>query len=180
MLSILGVANIWVSGEFATAIIPATGEGLGWRFGFSLFTWIVPICLAPAICALAWAQRRAGQAGHLEGVVAPWKGGNVKKISREIYWQTDILGIFLMALAYALILIPITLANNGTHSWDSAEIPTMIAVGAVMFGVFCFYEWKYARHPILPFRLFNNRTIIFGFLLALVHPMAGSIQGNCR
>lgn len=39
-------------------------------------------------------------------------------------------------------------------------------------------EWKFARYPILPLKLLKNRTIIVGFLIAFIHPMGGSIQGN--
>ena len=142
------------------------------------FCFVVPICLAPAILALGWAQRKARKLGYLQDVVAPWKNGRVKDVSREVFWQTDLLGLLLMVAAYSLILIPMTIARTPGNSWSDPEIPALMVSGGVLIGIFVWWELRYARHPILPFRQLKQRTLICCFLIALVHPASGAIQGN--
>ena len=134
--------------------------------------------LAPVVFALSLAQRQARARGYLHGVVAPWKASSKAKVAKTIFWQIDLIGLCLMVAAYTLILLPLTLVRQQGNEWVSASILTPIFVGLVVLAMFFFYEARYARHPILPMSLLRRRSIIFGFAIALFHPMAGSIQSK--
>ena len=41
-----------------------------------------------------------------------------------------------------------------------------------------FYERLYAPHPLIPFQLLANRTVIICFVIALLHPIGGRIVGG--
>lgn len=48
------------------------------------------------------------------------------------------------------------------------------------FFVICFILWERfgARHPLIPFSLLKNRTVIACFVIAIVHPAAGGVIGS--
>ena len=43
-----------------------------------------------------------------------------------------------------------------THPWGSAFVLCLIIFGAVLIGLFFLAEWKYAKYPIMPLRLFRD------------------------
>lgn len=51
-----------------------------------------------------------------------------------------------------------------TYPWDSATTICLIVFGVLTYGVFFLIEWKVAKYPIIPLRLFRNRhnLAIFG------------------
>lgn len=59
-----------------------------------------------------------------------------------------------------------------THSWDSAFVLCLIIFGAIMIGLFFIAEWKVAKYPIMPLRLFRDPSnmaaygvcFLFGFV----------------
>ena len=64
-----------------------------------------------------------------------------------------------------------------TFPWDSATVICLIVFGIVVAGLFVLNEWKFARYPIMPTRLFNNATSIAAFGVCFCHGfafMAGS------
>ncbi|WVQ80580.1 hypothetical protein IAT38_002685 [Cryptococcus sp. DSM 104549] len=71
--------------------------------------------------------------------------------------QIDYLGIFLSAAGTVLLLVPIS-GGGSTFAWDSATVIAMIIVGAGCFAAFVWSQWRVARLPILPLRLFKDRT----------------------
>lgn len=139
----------------------------------------MPALLAPVCFALSLAQRQARARGYMHGVVAPWKASSKSKVAKTIFWQTDAIGLGLMVSAYTLILLPLTLVKQAGNQWVSAKILTPIFVGVLVLAAFFVWEARYARHPILPMTLLRRRSIIFGFAIALFHPMAGAIQSKC-
>lgn len=51
-----------------------------------------------------------------------------------------------------------------TYPWNSATTICLIVFGILTYGVFVLIEWKFAKYPIIPLRLFKNRhnLAIFG------------------
>ncbi|GAM40948.1 hypothetical protein TCE0_041f13692 [Talaromyces pinophilus] len=51
-----------------------------------------------------------------------------------------------------------------TYPWNSATTICLIVFGILTYGVFFLIEWKFAKYPIIPLRLFKNRhnLAIFG------------------
>jgi len=44
------------------------------------------------------------------------------------------------------------------HPWDSATTLCLIIFGAILLGLFFVNEWKLAKYPIMPLRIFSNRS----------------------
>lgn len=53
--------------------------------------------------------------------------------------------------------------------WDSATTLCLIIFGAFTFGLFVAIEWKVARYPIMPLRLFNNVNNIAALGVCFCH-----------
>ncbi|KAG9235409.1 MFS multidrug transporter-like protein [Amylocarpus encephaloides] len=47
-----------------------------------------------------------------------------------------------------------------THPWGSATVICLIFFGIITAGLFILNEWKFARYPVMPLRLFNHHSNI--------------------
>lgn len=54
------------------------------------------------------------------------------------------------------------------HPWTSAFVLCLIIFGAVMIGVFFLIEWKIAKYPIIPPRLFADRSNIAAYIVCFL------------
>jgi hypothetical protein len=55
--------------------------------------------------------------------------------------------------------------GNVTFPWSSVTVICLIVFGAVTMGVFVVNEWKFATNPIIPLRLFSNRSTVAAYLV---------------
>jgi hypothetical protein len=56
-----------------------------------------------------------------------------------------------------------------SHPWDSPTVICLIIFGIVTIGLFMVNEWKFAKYPIVPMRIFKDPSNIAVFLLCAVH-----------
>ncbi|KAL2219390.1 putative transporter [Thermoascus aurantiacus ATCC 26904] len=56
-----------------------------------------------------------------------------------------------------------------TYPWDSATVICLIIFGVVVIVLFMLNEWKLARYPIMPTRLFRDRHNVVVLLLTFCH-----------
>lgn len=70
-------------------------------------------------------------------------------------------------------------AGGETTQWHEARIIVMLVLGfAVCLPSFVYYEWKMAKHPIIPLKLLRNRTIIAGLVIAMFLNASWYLQGD--
>lgn len=69
--------------------------------------------------------------------------------------------MFLLGLEYGGVSYP----------WDSATVICLIVFGFVTIGLFFLNEWKLAKYPIMPLRIFKHRSNIASLLVCFVHGM---------
>lgn len=67
--------------------------------------------------------------------------------------------MFLFALEFGGVTFP----------WNSATVICLFIFGAITIGLFILNEWKFAKYPIMPLRLFKNRSSIIILILAFCH-----------
>ncbi|MFJ8882162.1 MFS transporter [Streptomyces sp. NPDC102402] len=79
--------------------------------------------------------------------------------------KVDWTGAFLISAAVSLLLLWVTFAGD-KYDWISWQTWTMLAGTVVLVALFLFTETK-AREPIIPLRLFRNRTIALASLASL-------------
>jgi predicted MFS family arabinose efflux permease len=51
------------------------------------------------------------------------------------------------------------IVGTDTHAWTSTYTVSILAVAAVLLGIFTFIELKVASSPLVPFRLFRSRSV---------------------
>ncbi|MDW8809336.1 MFS transporter [Streptomyces scabiei] len=154
-----GRYNGYLGATFATAMVggPLVGgiitdtSWLGWR-------WCFYVGVPFAVIALIVLQRTL----HLPVV------------RRKV--KVDWAGAFLITAAVCLLLIWVTFAGD-KYDWVSWQTYTMVGGTVLLLALFLLVESK-AGEPIMPLRLFRNRTIALASLASLfvgVAMFAGTI-----
>ncbi|OAQ31158.1 MFS general substrate transporter [Linnemannia elongata AG-77] len=85
------------------------------------------------------------------------KGSFKEKVKR-----IDALGAITLIIGLTLVLLALNWGGS-THPWNSGLIIGLFCGGFAVLFVFCMIEWKQAAEPIIPFRLFKNRTNVAVF-----------------
>ena len=67
--------------------------------------------------------------------------------------------MFLLGLEYGGVSFP----------WSSATVLCLLVFGFVTFVLFLINEWKVAKYPMMPPRLFTNRSNLAAFAIVLCH-----------
>lgn len=119
-----------VAGPLIGGVIVDT-SWLGWR-------WTFYVCVPLAVVALLVIQRTL----------------NVPVVRKEVH--IDYLGAFFIAAGVSTLLIWVTLAGK-QFDWTSGASYGLIALGVALLAAAIFTETK-AKDPIIPLRLFRDRT----------------------
>lgn len=82
---------------------------------------------------------------------------------KEKFMKIDYLGIFFATACLTLLLIPIS-GGGSTYAWNSPIIIAMFIVGGALFFVFLIIEWKFAKLPMIPLRIFKLPMVSLIFL----------------
>lgn len=128
---------------------------------------IFPVVTLLLVFSLTRAHFTAKREGLFEGIPSPWKSITSGHELRALFWQIDLPGLLLLAATLALILLPFTLAGGEKTTWQTARVIATIVIGFVVaLPAFVVWEWKFARHPLVPFKLLRQRTILAGLSIA--------------
>merc|ERR1712225_204674 len=98
--------------------------------------------------------------------------------AKSIFWQLDAVGLLLLVAGAGMVLVTITIANGRGSKWSDAHCIALLVVGGLCCIGFVLWERYGARHPLIPFHLLTNRTVIVCLLLAVIHPVAGGVIGG--
>ncbi|KAM6486301.1 MFS general substrate transporter [Trichoderma sp. SZMC 28011] len=126
----------------------AIGQYTSWRWVF----WInIPICV-PSIAGIVYALHLVRDKSSFKSKAA----------------RVDYLGITVFIAATTLLLYGITTGGT-TNPWNSASVLAPLVLGVFGLGIFLLIEWKVAKTPMVPLRIFNNRSGNTGFFGSFVH-----------
>ncbi|KAK3838636.1 MAG: major facilitator superfamily domain-containing protein [Linnemannia elongata] len=81
---------------------------------------------------------------------------------KEKVKRIDILGSITLVAGLVLVLLPLNWGGS-TYAWNSPLVIGLFCAGFAVLFIFCMIEWKQATEPIIPFRLFKNRTNVAVF-----------------
>ena len=139
-----GAAVGLILGGWLTGLDPILGLE-GWRLTFLIN---VPIGIAAAVLAPRFLNESESHPGWLDvpGAI------------------TGTLG--LLGLVYGF-----TRAGEAAHGWGDPWTIASLAAGVVLLAVFAFIESR-VEHPLLPIRVFANRTRATSFLVMMLVPAA--------
>ncbi|KAL4917493.1 siderophore iron transporter mirC [Aspergillus aurantiobrunneus] len=162
------LVTVWIGPTIADAVLQKTS----WRWGYGMWSIILPASFLPLALSLLLNQQKAKRLNlikerphHRHGFVAA---------VRRTWYDLDIFGLTLLSAAVTLILVPLTLAANSRNGWKSSNIIAMIAVGVVCLILLPFWETskKLAPKPLLSLHLLKQRTALAGCCLAFFYFMA--------
>ncbi|KAL5335904.1 hypothetical protein BJX70DRAFT_304707 [Aspergillus crustosus] len=165
-----------------------------WRWGYGMFCIIAPVLVSPIIATLYYADHKAKQAGELSfassrletrravdaGTMQIQRSSlNDQLITlRDLLNQIDIIGLFFLALAFALILIPFSLVSDAAGGWSNPSMIAMIVVGFVILVFFIAWELLWASFPILNRRVWNNKTFICAVIIDIFYMVSGNVRST--
>jgi hypothetical protein len=82
--------------------------------------------------------------------------------------RIDYLGMSVFVASTTLFLYGLT--TGGTmNPWRSAGVLAPLLIGAFGLGLFIIVERKASKEPMVPLRIFSNRTANAGFFGAFIH-----------
>ncbi|OJD13743.1 hypothetical protein AJ78_05835 [Emergomyces pasteurianus Ep9510] len=139
-MSLISLA--WAVGTIAGVPIGgAIGERTTWRWAF----WInVPICVVSIV-----------------GLTVSLRFKSAKTTLRAKIARIDFSGIFVFLGSTTSFLLGLT--TGGTlHPWGSARVLVPLIIGVVGWGLFIYIELKHSREPMIPLRVFHDRTAATG------------------
>ncbi|KAL4754458.1 siderophore iron transporter mirC [Aspergillus terricola var. indicus] len=162
------LVTVWIGPTIADVVL----ENSSWRWGYGMWSIILPASFLPLALSLLLNQRKAKRLNlikerphHRRGFVAA---------VRRTWYDLDIFGLTLLSAAVTLILVPLTLAANTKNGWKSNSIVAMIVIGVICLILLPFWETskKFAPKPLLSLHLLKQRTALAGCCLAFFYFMA--------
>lgn len=92
-----------------------------------------------------------------------------RALAKEALKQLDWLGCFLIAAGAILFLLGLEGGASHQHSWTSPYTLCMIIAGVLLLAAFMIWEWKFAKVPLIPIRVFASRTSRAALAVACCH-----------
>ncbi|RKK75548.1 Siderophore iron transporter mirA [Fusarium oxysporum] len=139
-----------------------------WRWGFGMWAAIMPFCALPTIAVMVFMSLRARKRGivsertSLRAASEIPKGASWFVQARQVlYVQLDIVGAFLLLGGLAMTLLPLSITGRrNTEKWTEPSSVVLLVVGVFTFVAFLIWDGRYAKKPIVPFRMIKNRNVI--------------------
>ncbi|KLO81512.1 putative SIT1-Transporter of the bacterial siderophore ferrioxamine B [Fusarium fujikuroi] len=167
------IINTWVSGDVTEAVLGATT----WRWGIGMWCIIYPVCALPLIISLLVVGHRAKKAGHLVGYRSSFQQLGFNKLTVELFWLLDIIGVILLIAVFALLLVPLTIAGGFESKWSDPQVVAPLVIGFVCIPVFVVWELR-APHPLVPFHHMKDRSVWAPMGIACMLNFAWTMQGD--
>ncbi|KAK3322935.1 major facilitator superfamily domain-containing protein [Apodospora peruviana] len=142
----LGIINAWAG--VAAALGPVLGGVLGqdnWRWIFYLN---LPICTVALVTIVLFMHVNAGAATS-----------SVRSL--------DVVGNFIFVPSIVSLLIGLV-TGGVVHPWSSSRVVVPIVLGVVGWICFHLHQHFIAPNPMIPSRLFSNRTSAAGYILGFL------------
>ncbi|KAL8420287.1 hypothetical protein RB594_003172 [Gaeumannomyces avenae] len=166
------LVTVWVGPEIVNSLL-ATAS---WRWGYAIWAIVLPVAFAPLAVSLFLNQRKAKRMGLLADDEKNRREGGARGLGPSalgLARELDIVGILLLSAAFALILIPLTIATKQEGGFSNPSIVAMLVVGAVCFVAFPFWEAnsRVCPHPLIPLTLLKSKTFCAGCLIGFFYFM---------
>ncbi|CZS94226.1 related to major facilitator MirA [Rhynchosporium agropyri] len=145
-----------------------------WRWGYGMWAVILHFCALPTIPLMAWMDRRAKKRGIIEERVsllhdAPSGASWSRKVYQALWIELDLPGAFLLIAGLAMTLLPISISGkNKPKRWERPSSIILPVFGVLTFAAFLVRDRRFAKKPIIPFRMVKERNVILGFAVHIL------------
>ncbi|KAF3986601.1 hypothetical protein FT663_04323 [Candidozyma haemuli var. vulneris] len=86
----------------------------------------------------------------------------------DLFWLLDVVGILFIICVFGFILVPFTLAGGVSTKWQEASTIVPLVIGFVLIPFFVIWELKFAKFPIVPFKLLKDRGVWASLVIAMM------------
>ncbi|KAL3231745.1 Siderophore iron transporter ARN1 [Nakaseomyces bracarensis] len=169
------IINTWIAGTVTSKANPLEH----WSWDIAMWAFIFPLSCVPLLCVLThmwWLARKTEDWRELSKEKTFYQEHGLTKSLIELFWKLDVIGVFLMTIALGCILVPLTLAGGTSSKWHNPHIIAPFVLGFVLVPLLGYWEAKYARDPIVPYKLVKDRGVwgAFGvsFTMDFIYYMA--------
>jgi MFS transporter, SIT family, siderophore-iron:H+ symporter len=164
------IINAWVSGNLAYDVLNLTT----WRWGYGMWCIIYPVCALPLVLTSWKISHQAKKKDRLSSRWLPFQILGDERPLLGLFWHLDILGVILLMAAFAMVLVPLTLANG---RWQSPQIIMPLGIGVCCIGVFIGWE-LWTPQPLVPLKLMKDRGVWAATGIAVMLNFAWAMQGH--
>ncbi|KAK0732874.1 major facilitator superfamily domain-containing protein [Apiosordaria backusii] len=163
------LVTVWIGPAIAALFLAKST----WRWGYAIWTIILPLAFLPLGLSLFINGRKAEKLGLVPKrrpltTTTTNKAPSVPTAAKNLFQELDAIGILLFSAGLSLILIPLTLVSRSPTGWHDPHIFLMILVGLLLLVLFPLWESR-APHPLLPLELLKSRTFVAGCLLGFFY-----------
>lgn len=169
------IINTWISGNITDAADPLNN----WSWDIAMWSFIFPLSCLPIICCMLHMRFRARKTDEwkeLSSQKSFYRTHGFVQTMVQLFWKLDIPGISLVSLIFTGILVPLTLAGGVSAKWNNPRLIAPFVLGFALIPFFVLWESKYARDPVVPFKLLADRgvwaALSISFLAYFVYQMA--------
>lgn len=137
-------------------------NGPGWRWGFGVFSIVLPIATLPLYGFFAYNFNKADKKGLIprgESHRSAWQ--SVVYHCREF----DVVGLLLLSGGLALFLLPFNIYTLQPDGWRAPLIICLLVFGVALIVAFAIWEKFFAPVTCFPYALLTDRTVLGAFVL---------------
>ncbi|HJQ07752.1 MAG TPA: MFS transporter [Nocardioides sp.] len=147
----------------------ATMSGVGAAIGLILGGWLTGLHSAFGLDVHGW--RMTFLINVPIGLAAAALAPRVLKESEKHTGELDVPGAITGTLGLLSIVFGLSRAGEAAYGWGSWQTLTSLAAGIALLAAFITIETR-VEHPLLPVRIFANRTRATSFVAMMIAPAA--------
>ncbi|KAJ6021513.1 Efflux pump dotC [Penicillium herquei] len=83
--------------------------------------------------------------------------------------KLDWIGFLLIIGGTICFLYGLEAGSSGLSDWSSATVICMLVFGIIILALFLAWEAKFAKGPLIPVRIFQQRTCLASFVVSCIH-----------
>lgn len=151
--------STWAYGPTADRIL----ESLGYRWGFGIWSIIIPVFCAPVLFLMFKFDKRARERGLIK---RPEHGGTFWQSVVFYIKEFDVVGLLILATGLSLLLLALSIYSYQEDGWKSPLIICFLIFGPLLVIGFGLYEMYLAPVTFLSYELMTNPTVVWTNIMA--------------
>ncbi|KAL2060987.1 hypothetical protein VTL71DRAFT_9039 [Oculimacula yallundae] len=159
----------WCSAFIVSDVV--SPGGIGWAWGIGIIAIIFPFGIMAITFLLFKYQRRAKK---LESALFQRPRMTISEAASAI----DLGGLMIIIIAFACILIPLSLAALQSQGFRTPWVIALIIFGGLLLLALPVYEKNVPAQPFVPWEWLQHRSIALAFLLYFSDYMAAAASHN--